>query len=189
MRRSRILAALLALPLTGCALVGCAEQQPAAPPAAGIQEEPPIPTSMPTSSASASPSGIPSPTPGAGSLVQLTVHQGTPPAGVRLGPAWEPVSTPLATSTSVQIAWTDSQSPGCGAVQDVYVRETSSTVVIDLVRGTRKLGIMCPAILVPRRADVPLPSPLGSRTLQQDAASAGVQIAPAPTTATTAAAG
>jgi len=187
-RRSRVMGALLALPIAGCLLAGCAEQHAAAPPP-GAVTEPPIPTSMPTPSASASASGMPSPTPGAGALVQLTVHQGRPPAGVRRGPAWEPVSTPLATSTSVQIAWTDSPSPGCGAVQDVYVRETSSTVVIDLVRGTRKLGIMCPAILVPRRAEVPLPSPLGSRTLQQDAASAGVQIAPAPTTATTAAAG
>ena len=78
---------------------------------------------------------------------------------------------------------------GCGAVRDVYVRETSTSVVIDLVRGTRTAGIMCPAILVPRQAEVPLPSPLGSRVLQQDAASAGVQIAPAPTTATTATAG
>jgi hypothetical protein len=180
-----VLVALLTLPLTASALTGCAEQHAAAPPPSAATQ-PPVPTSMPTSSAPASPTPTPSGTAG---LVRLTVHQGTPPAGVRRGPAWEPVSTPIATSTSVRIAWTDSPSPGCGAVRDVYVRETSSSVVIDLVRGTRTPGIMCPAILVPRRAEVPLPSALGSRVLQQDAASAGVQIAPAPTTAPTATAG
>ncbi len=121
--------------------------------------------------------------------MQLTVHHGSPPAGVRRGPAWEPVSTPIASSTSVQIAWEGTPSPGCGAVRDVWVRETSTSVVIDLVRGTRTAGIMCPALIVPQRAEVPLPSALGSRVLQQDAASAGVQIGPAPTTATTASAG
>ena len=186
MRRSRVLVALLALPLTGFALAGCAEQHAATPPP-GAVTEPPIPTSMPTPTGSAS--AVPTPTTGTPALVHLTVHQGTPPAGVRRGPAWEPVSTPIATSTSVRIGWTDTPSPGCGAVRDVWVRETSASVVIDLVRGTRTAGIMCPAVLVPRQAEVPLPSPLGSRVLQQDAASAGVKIAPAPTTATPGTAG
>lgn len=169
MRRSVVVLAALTLALTGCA-----EQQPAAPPA----------TSVPSVSASPPPSApasaAPTPTTGTGGLLHLTVHHGAPPAGVRRGPAWEPLSTPNASSTSVLIGWTGAPSPGCGAVRDVWVRETSSSVVIDLVRSARAPGIMCPALLVPQRAEVPLPSALGSRVLQQDASSAGVQIAPSP---------
>jgi hypothetical protein len=156
MRRSFVALALVVL-----ALAGCAEQHPAGPPPpSGTSESATVPTGMPT----------PAPTASAGGGA-VTVHRGTPPAGTPRGPAWEALSTPDPAATSVEIGWWDSPSPDCGAVRDVWVRETSTAVVIDLVRSPRRLGIMCPAVLVPRRANVPLRSPLGSRTLQQGASS------------------
>ena len=170
----RRLAALAAVVVV--LLAGCAEQHPAAPPA-------PAPTTSPTSSLPGIGAPTPAPTvsaaPARGQVV-LTVHQGPPPPGVRRGPAWQVVSADPA-SASVGIAWADSVAPGCGAVKDVYVQETAQAVVLDLVHSTPRVGVVCPAVLVPRRATVPLAAPLGTRTLEEHALPSGMSGAPCPT--------
>jgi hypothetical protein len=80
----------------------------------------------------------------------------------------------------VTIAWSDVPTPGCGAVQEAYVRETASAVVIDLVHSPRKSGVVCPTVLVPRQASVTLATPVGSRTLQQDATTPNDGLLPCP---------
>jgi hypothetical protein len=150
-------------------LTGCAEQHAAGPP---------VPATSPSAVASASPSAsVPSalntptpaptlsPAPTAGT-VHLTVHRAALPPGVRRGPEWLVVSAAPA-STSVTIAWTDAVSAECGAVQDVWVQETSDAVVLDLVHSAHRAGAVCPMVLAPRRATVPLAAPLGSRTLEE----------------------
>lgn len=163
---------IVALAAVALLLTGCAEQQPAGPPPTAV-------TPAPGSSPSESPTATPSTAPTAGS-VSLAVHHGTPPATARRGPAWTLVTSDPS-SSSVTIAWTDTPSPACGAVRDVWVRESGSTVVVDLVRSNRKAEVMCPAVLVPRTATVPLDRALGSRTLQQDATAPGDGRLPCPT--------
>jgi hypothetical protein len=162
--RPRAVLAVLAVLL----LAGCSEQHPAIPPA---------PATTPT--AASNPSGISAPTPAptvspapGGGGVTLTVHQGPPPPGVRRGPAWLVASAEPA-SASVGIAWTDVISPDCGAVQDAWVQESADAVVIDLVHSARRAGVVCPLVLAPRHATVPLTAPLGSRVLEEHASSTG----------------
>ena len=161
-RRIAALAAVAVLLLTGCA-----EQHPAAPPQPATS---PSPISSPSTSSpvalnTPTPAPTLSPAPTSGT-VHLTVHRGPLPPGVRRGPAWLVVSADPA-SASVTIAWTDAVSPGCGAVQDAWVQETNDAVVIDLVHSARRVGLMCPLVLAPRRATVTLSAPLGSRTLEE----------------------
>src|SRR5579875_1722777 len=148
MRRPLVALAVLALLLTGCA-----EQQPAQPgggtsagstPGNGV-----TPTPAPTDSATPAPGDV-----------ALTVHRGSPPGGVRRGPAWRLVSADPAAS-AVRITWYDGAGTGCGTVQDVWVRETSAVVVIDLVRSAVRPGVACPALLAPRTATIPLAAPVG----------------------------
>lgn len=176
-RRIAVLAALAVLLLTGCA-----ERNPAAPPQ---------PATSPSAVASASPTGpvalntpTPAPTvspaPRSG-VVQLTVHRGPLPPGVRRGPAWLVVSADPS-SASVTITWTDAVSPGCGAVRDVWVQESNDAVVLDLVRSVRRTDIVCPMVLAPRRATITLAAPLGSRTLREHVSTltAGADPCPSP---------
>jgi hypothetical protein len=151
-------------------LAGCAERNPAAPPA-------PAPSA--TSSATPSLPALNAPTPAptlssapTSAAVSLIVHQGPPPAGVRRGPAWLVASAHPA-AASVGIAWTDSVAPGCGAAKDVWLQETAVAVVIDLVHSVGRVGVVCPAVLVPRRATVPLAAPLGTRILEEHVSGPG----------------
>ncbi len=144
-------------------LAGCAEPQAAIPP---------VPASTPTPSAieMATPAPTPAPTlSGAptGGTVSLSVHRGAPPLLAHEGPAWYVIAADPG-STSVKIAWTDTPTPGCGAVRDVWVQETSNDVTIDLARSARGLDTTCPDVLVPRRATVSLEAPLGSRRLLEE---------------------
>jgi hypothetical protein len=156
-------------------LAGCAERSPAAPP-------PPTPTPSATSTLPSIGAPTPAPTlsaaPSAGT-VTLTVHHGAPPAGALRGPEWL-VTAAGPTTASVGIAWTDSVAPGCGAVQDAWVQETGTAVVIDLERSARRVGVVCPAVLVPRAATVTLAAPLGTRTLEEHESAPGSVGAPCP---------
>ncbi|MGN6741739.1 MAG: hypothetical protein ACTHJL_00380 [Amnibacterium sp.] len=165
MRRSIVALAALALLLTGCA-----EAQPAAPAPTAV-------TPAPGSSLSPSPSATPSSA--APAPVQLTVRHGKPPAGVQRGPAWTLVASSPG-SSSVTIAWSDVPTPGCGEVKEAFLREGSSSVVLDLVHSARKTGVVCPTVLVPRQATVTLSAPLGSRSLQEDATTPGDGLLPCP---------
>jgi hypothetical protein len=171
-RRIAALSALAVLLLTGCA-----EQHPAAPPQPATSPSPVASSPAPALS-TPTPAPTVSPAP-RGGVVTLTVHHGAPPAGVRPGPAWVVVSADPA-SAAVTIAWTDAVSPGCGAVRDVWVQETNDAVVLDLVHSARRVGMMCPLVLAPRRATVTLTAPLGSRTLEERAGSAGLGEDPCP---------
>jgi hypothetical protein len=160
-RRSIALATLAAA--TALLLTGCAEPQAAIPA---------VPASSPTPSAieMATPAPTPAPTlSGApnGRTVSLTVHRSAPPLLAHEGPTWYVLAADPA-SSSVEIAWMDTPSPGCGAVKDVWVQETSKDVTIDLARSARNVDTTCPDVLVPRRATVPLDSPLGSRRLLEE---------------------
>ena len=154
-------------------LAGCAERSPAAPP-------PPTPTA--TSSLPSIGAPTPAPTlsaaPSSGT-VTLTVHHGARPAGVLRGPEWLVTAADPA-AASVGIAWTDSVAPGCGAVQEAWVQETATAVVIDLVRSTRRAGVVCPAVLVPRAATLALAAPLGTRLLEEHESAPGSAGAPCP---------
>lgn len=163
--RSIALATLVAG--TALLLAGCAEPQAAIPP---------VPASSPTPSAiemaTPAPTAAPTPAPTlsgapAGGRVSLSVHRGAPPLLAHQGPTWYVISAEPA-STSIKIAWTDTPSPGCGAVKDVWVQETSNDVTIDLARSARNVDTTCPDVLVPRRATISLEAPLGSRRLLEE---------------------
>ncbi len=181
-RRIAALAALAVLLLSGCA-----EQHAAAPPQPATSPSPVASAPAPSASAP-SPSALGTPTPAptvspapTSGTVHLTVHRGALPLGVRPGPAWLVVSA-RPSSASVTISWTDAVAPGCGAVKDVWVQETTDAVVLDLVHSARRTGLVCPMVLAPRRATVALAAPLGSRTLEEHASTlaAGEDPCPSP---------
>lgn len=174
-RRIAALAAVAVLLLTGCAERGpAAPPQPATSPSPAASASPSSPVSLNTPT----PAPTVSPAPRSGS-VTLTVHRGPLPPGVRRGPAWLVVSADPS-SASVTIAWTDAVSPGCGAVQDAWVQETSDAVVIDLVHSVRRPDIVCPLVLAPRHATLMLAAPLGTRTLEEHVSTLTGGDAPCP---------
>ena len=75
--------------------------------------------------------------------------------------AWSPAGSPDAVSVHFMLG-----SPGCSGVHAV-VRETDTSVTVDLREGTRpeSVGRMCTMIVVPAALDVGLQSPLGNRAV------------------------